>query len=102
MSATARPPDCLSAVSSESVSRVWIPSRTAMRSTTTSMVCFFCLASGGTSPVSYVSPSTRTRTNPCLATSSSSFWYSPLRPRTSGERICTRVRSGSARIWSTI
>ena len=38
----------------------------------------------------------RTRTKPCFANSRSSFLYSPLRPRTTGDSTWMRVPSGSA------
>jgi len=99
--ATTSPPESRIAVSTESVSRCCMSSRTVSRSTTTSTVCFFVFVSFGGSAISQSSPSTRMRTNPCFAMSSNSFTYSPLRARTTGASTCMRVRSGSARIWST-
>ena len=58
----ATPSASRSAVSSESASRVPSPSRMMMRSTTTSMVCFFVLASSMSSVSSRTWPLTRTRT----------------------------------------
>ena len=49
ISARSTPPESASAVSSESFSRERMSSRRISLSTTTSMVCFFVLASGGTS-----------------------------------------------------
>ena len=64
-SKTTSPPARPSAVSTESVSRRLDDALTASRSTTTSMVCFFCLSSfGGVGRAGWVSPSTRAREKP--------------------------------------
>lgn len=55
------PPESLSAVSTESVSRRLALSLTVSRSITTSMVCFSCFLSLGGSVSWIVSPSTRAR-----------------------------------------
>ena len=60
-SKTTSPPARPSAVSTESVSRRLADALTASRSTTTSIVCFFCLSSLGGSSREWVSPLTRAR-----------------------------------------
>ena len=47
-------------------------------------------------------PSTRARTKPALRISSSTAWWVPLRPRTSGDRISRRVPAGRRSTASTI
>ncbi|MNO80328.1 hypothetical protein D3C76_715340 [compost metagenome] len=96
------PPESFRAVSNESVNLVSISSLTTIRSTTTSMVCFLFFSSSISSDKSRSSPSTRTRTNPCLEMSVKSPLCSPLRPEMIGARICKRVFSGYCIIRSTI
>ena len=91
-----------SAVRKESASRVSSPSRTTMRSTTTSMLCRYFLSSSGGASRSWNSPFTFTRWNPCLRRSWNSLRYSPLRSRTIGASRYARVPSGSAMVMSTI
>ena len=92
----------MSAVSTESVSRRLADSLTASRSTTTSMVCFFCLSSLGGSSSWWVSPLTRTREKPCVCSCRNSSTYSPLRPRITGASTWKRRPSSSASTRSTI
>ena len=98
----ATPSASRSAVSRESASRVPSPSRTMMRSTTTSMVCFLVLASSISSPSSCTCPLTRTRTKPWRLRSKKSLRYSPFRPRTTGARTRRRLPPGSVSTRSTI
>ena len=63
-SAMAMPSARSSAVSKLSDRRARTSSRTAMRSTTTSMSCFSFLSSGGTSAISWNVPSTFKRWKP--------------------------------------
>ena len=58
----ARPSPKAKAVSMDSARRPSMPGFMMSLSTITSMVCFFCLSRGGTSFMSYTSPSIRTRT----------------------------------------
>ena len=76
--------------------------RTTKRSTTTSMVWRLYLSRVGASDSSYCSPSTRTRTKPCLRAASKTRSPSVLRSLISGPRTSRRVPSGRARTWSTI
>ena len=92
----------LSAVSRESARRRSIPGLTISRSTTMSMSCFLFLSRTISSARSIGVPSMTTRTKPSFLNWTSSFRYSPLRPRTIGERRVMRVPSGIAIIWSTI
>ncbi|MNI24817.1 hypothetical protein D3C73_784480 [compost metagenome] len=96
------PPDSFKAVSMESVSRVCTSSLMTIRSTTTSIVCFLFFSSSISSVTSRSSPSTRTRTKPCLEMSLNRPLCSPLRPEMTGARICSRVFSGYCMIRSTI
>ena len=96
------PSASLAANSTESAMRWRKPSFMTSRSTTTSMSCFLYRSSVISSAKSRISPFTRTRTNPCFRKSSNNCRYSPLRPRTTGARICNFAPSGSARILSTI
>ena len=106
MSSTTSPEARFSAVSIESVSRRFDVGFAASRSTTTSIVCFFCLSSfGGPSIMSaswIVSPLTRARLNPCDCRLRNSSTYSPLRPRMTGASTWKRVPSSSCRMRSTI
>ena len=96
-SAMTRPSARPSAVSTDSVSRCFIDSLTWSRSTTTSMVCFFCLASlGGSSARLCGLPSTSARLKPCACSWRNSSPYSPLRPRMTGASTWKR-ESGSQR-----
>ena len=72
------------------------------RSTTTSMVCFFCLSSLGGSSSVCVSPLTRTRPKPWVCSCWKSSMYSPLRPRITGASTWNRWPSSRERILSTI
>ncbi|CPU65694.1 Uncharacterised protein [Mycobacteroides abscessus] len=85
-STTTSPPASPRAVSTESVSRRWTPSRATRRSTTTSMSCLSFFSSAGTSVRVRTSPSTRARAKPLVWSSLKSSEYSPLRPRTTGAR----------------
>ena len=80
-SKTTSPEARLRAVSTESVSRRLEDALAASRSTTTSMVCFFCFSSLGGSASWIVSPSTRARLKPWDCRLRNSSTYSPLRPR---------------------
>ena len=86
VSSTAMPSARSSAVRNESASRVSNPSRTTMRSTTTSMSWRSFLSSVGGSSSSWNAPSIFTRWNPCLRSSSISLRYSPFRSRIMGAR----------------
>ena len=101
-SKTTSPPARLSAVSTESVSRRLLDALTASRSTTTSMVCFFCLSSLGGSSRVWISPLTRAREKPWVWSWRNSSMYSPLRPRITGASTWNRVPSSSAITRSTI
>ena len=65
------------------------------RSTTSSIVCFFCFSSASTSSSRTIMPSMRTRTKPALRSSSNSSRNSPLRFSTFGASSVTCVLSGS-------
>ena len=91
-----RPLASLVAVSMEASSRFSIPGFTSSRSTTTSMVWFLRLSSGISSSSERSTPSMRARTNPCRASFSRSFLYSPLRPRTIGASTMMRSSGLSA------
>ena len=99
---TTSPPARLSAVSTESVSRRFEDALTASRSTTTSIVCFFCLSSFGGSSRAWVSPLTRAREKPWVWSWRKSSTYSPLRPRMTGASTWKRRPSSSDMILSTI
>ena len=101
-SKTTRPPASPRAVSTESVSRRFELGLTASRSTTTSMVCFFCLSSLGGSASVCVSPFTRARENPWVWSWRNRSTYSPLRPRITGASTWKRAPSSRVRIRSTI
>ena len=101
-SRTTSPLASRSAVSTESVSRRLDDALTASRSTTTSMVCFFCLSSLGGSSRVWVSPLTRTREKPSVWSWRKSSTYSPLRPRITGASTWKRRPSSSASTRSTI
>ena len=101
-SKTTSPLASRSAVSTESVSRRLLEALTASRSTTTSMVCFFCLSSLGGSASWWVSPLTRARLKPSVWSCRNSSTYSPLRPRMTGARTWKRAPSSRVRILSTI
>ncbi len=88
----------MSAVSTESVSRRLEDALAESRSTTTSMVCFFCFSSLGGSASWIVSPLTRARLKPWDWRLRNSSTYSPLRPRITGASTWKRVPSSS---WST-
>ena len=75
---------------------------TASRSTTTSMVCFFCLSSLGGSSRPWISPSTRAREKPWVWSCLNSSTYSPLRPRMTGASTWNRAPSSSVSTRSTI
>lgn len=95
MSRRALPSARLQAISRLSASRVLRSSDTFSRSMTTSIVCFFCLFSSGiSSERSIISPLIRARINPRTTKSWSIFLYSPLRPRTTGAKICNLVPLG--------
>ena len=72
------------------------------RSTTTAMSCLYFLSSSMSSSSRRSSPSTFTRVKPSARSSSKSFPYSPLRPRTTGASTMKRVPSGSIITWSMI
>ena len=76
--------------------------RITRRSTTTEMSCLNFLSRTMSSSSRRSSPSTFTRVKPCSRSSSKSFPYSPLRPRTTGARIMNLVPSGSIITWSMI
>ena len=97
-SKTTSPEARLSAVSTESVRRRLDDGLAESRSTTTSMVCFFCFSSLGGSASWIVSPSTRARLKPWDWRLRKSSMYSPLRPRITGASTWKRVPSSS---WST-
>ena len=97
-----RPEASPSAVSTESVSRRFADSLTASRSTTTSIVCFFCLSSFGGSLSWSVSPLTRAREKPWVCSERNSSTYSPLRPRITGASTWKRRPSSSVSTRSTI
>ena len=97
-----RPSASRSAVSTESVRRWLMPSLMTMRSTTTSIVCLYCLASFGGSESCTVCPSTRAREYPWVSRSLKRSTNSPLRADTTGASTCTRVRSGYPMRVSTI
>ncbi len=100
------PSASLVAVVIEASSRFSISGLINSRSTTTSMVWFLRLSSVISSSSDRSTPSTRARTNPCRASFSSSFLYSPLRPRTMGARIitrsCVRIAITCSRICSVV
>ena len=82
------------------VSRVRRSSFITSRSTTTSIVCLNFLSSVGGSSSGCCSPSTLTRENPSLRSSSNRSRNSPFRSRTTGALTVKRVRPaarGSAR-----
>ena len=83
-SRTTTPLDRRSAVSTESVKRRRDSALTARRSTTTSILCFSCFLSIGTSSRPTTTPSTRTREYPCDCSCLNISLYSPLRSRTTG------------------
>ena len=99
---TTRPPAILVAVRIEFSTRFAWPSRTAIRSTTTSMVWLRRRSRWMSSSSETISPSTRALRNPSRARRSNSFLYSPLRPRTMGARIITLRPSCSPRMRRTI
>ncbi len=90
------------AVSTESARRLRRSGRMTSRSTTTEMSCLYFLSSSIGSSSWRTSPSTFTRVNPSPRSSSSSFPYSPLRPRTTGASTMKRVPSSSVITWSMI
>ena len=90
------------AVSIESASRLRRSERITSRSTTTAMSCLYFLSSSMSSSSRRSSPSTFTRVKPSPRSSSKSFPYSPLRPRTTGASTMKRVLSGSIITWSMI
>ena len=97
------PPDCFSASSTESVSLFCTSGLITSRSTTSSILCFTFLSSRTSSSSSkWKVPSTRTRTNPSFKNCANRSRYSPLRPRTTGAKICIRVPSGQDSRLSTI
>ena len=91
-----------SAVSTESVSRRLLDALTASRSTTTSIVCFFCLSSLGGSSREWVSPLTRAREKPWVWSWRNRSTYSPLRPRITGASTWKRAPSSRVSTRSTI
>ncbi|MNO74984.1 hypothetical protein D3C76_660070 [compost metagenome] len=96
------PPDIFSAVSIESANLLRTSSFTTIRSTITSIECFLFFSSSMFSDRSRCSPSTRTRTNPCLEISAKRLLCSPFLPEITGAKICSLVFSGYCIIRSTI
>ena len=91
------PAPSLRAVSTESASRAALaPFSTCSLSTTTSTVCFLFLSSCSSSDKSWISPSTRTLTNPAFCRSLNVAWCSPFRSRTRGARIIILLPSGTS------
>ena len=96
-----------SAVSSESVSRVFQPAPFTNRSTTASMVWRRFLSQWSPGSSGRTVPSTRTRTSPWRSSPANTSRCSPLRPRTTGARTCTLAPAGrrsrssaiSATLW---
>ena len=104
-SMTTTPPASPRAVSTESVRRRLEPASSPLatsRSTTTSMVCFFCFSRAGGSVRDTTSPSTRAREKPLVCSSAKRSTNSPLRPCTTGASTWKRVRSSRVSSWSTI
>ena len=89
-------------VSMESVRRLSMPSLTASRSTTISILCFLFLSSLISSDRSYILSSTITRTYPLFFACCSSLTCSPFRPRTTGASNWNFVPAGNSIISSTI
>ena len=81
------PSESFTAVSIESESLLSIPDFTAIRSTTTSIVCFLFLSSSISSVISIFSPSTLTLTYPSFLIASSNFSWRPFFPLTTGDII---------------
>ena len=75
-----------SAVSIESVNRLFDSAFAVRRSTTTSMVCFSCFFNFGGSESEIVSPSTLAREYPCVTKSEKRSTNSPFRSRTTGAK----------------
>jgi len=92
----AMPSASFSAVSKDSARRCCRSLRTLKRSTTTSIECFFCLSSLGSSSSSYSRPLTRARTKPWARSSSNTARCSPLRSRITGASSISLRPSGSA------
>ncbi len=95
---------CLSEISMSSASLFFISGEAFSLSTTISMLCFLFLSrfKTGFSDRSYSSPSTFTLKNPSFFIDSKTFWYSPLRPLTTGESMINFVSFGISIIRSTI
>ena len=90
------------AVSIESASRLRRSGRITSRSMTTEMSCLYFLSRTMSSSSRRSSPSTFTRVNPSARSSSKSFPYSPLRPRTTGASTMNLAPSGIVITWSMI
>ena len=90
------------AASIDSVSRLRRPSFITRRSTTIEISCLNFLSSSIGSSSRRSSPSMTARAYPCPRISSSSFPYSPLRPRTTGARTMNRVSGSSVITRSAI
>src|SRR3989338_2319648 len=70
---TTKPFASPAAVSIASAIRDWFSFKPASRSTTTSMLCFFCLSKSSLSPAEYENPSIKNRANPFFPRSSTIF-----------------------------
>ena len=90
------------AVSIESASRLRRSGRITSRSITTEMSCLYFLSRTMSSSSRRSSPSTFTRVKPSARSSSKSFPYSPLRPRTTGASTMNLAPSGIVITWSMI
>ena len=99
------PPALCNAVSIESARRFRTSAFKIILSTTSSIVCFFCLSSFTLSLKSARTPSILARTKPEVRASSRIFWCSPFLPLTTGARIWIFVPGSQLItefiIWST-
>ncbi len=90
VSTFATPPPLFSASFNESSNLFLTPSlRITIKSTRSSIVCFFCFSRYIASLRSTILPSILALRKPCLLSSSISFLYSPFLPFTIGENIET-------------
>ena len=99
------PCDSFRAVSIESARRERISGLSTIRSTIASMLwanVFFRAGAAAGVGSSWICPSTRARTKPCLWIAPKMSLCSPFCPRTSGERIITFVPAGYFITASTI